>query len=108
MKFYHATTSTAAESIRKDGVIKAGAMGDVFLCRNPLDACKFLILRGTPVIYVVEVDLRRSEVIESYDHAESFFKCKAYDLRTDRSWNKASYPTPEAAVLHLRQCPHCK
>lgn len=78
MKFYHATTSTAAESIRKDGVIKAGAMGDVFLCRNPLDACKFLILRGAPVIYVVEVDLRRSEVIESYDHAESFFKCKAY------------------------------
>lgn len=74
MKFYHATTSTAAESIRKDGVIKAGAMGDVFLCRNPLDACKFLILRGTPVIYVVEVDLRRSEVIESYDHAESFFQ----------------------------------
>ena len=80
MKFYHATTSTAAESIRKDGVIKAGAMGDVFLCRNPLDACKFLILRGTPVIYVVEVDLRHSEVIESYDHAESFFKNHGVEL----------------------------
>ena len=36
------------------------------------------LFSGTPVIYVVEVDLRRSEVIESYDHAESFFKCKAY------------------------------
>lgn len=72
MKFYHATTSTAAESIRKDGVIKAGVMGDVFLCRKPLDACKFLILRGMPVIYVVEVDLRRSDVVESHDHAESF------------------------------------
>lgn len=80
MKFYHATTSTAAESIRKDGVIKAGVMGDVFLCRKPLD---FLILRGMPVIYVVEVDLRRSDVVESHDHAESFFGCKAYVHRGD-------------------------
>lgn len=83
MKFYHTTTSTAVESIRKDGVIKAGVMGDVFLCRKPLDACKFLILRGMPVIYVVEVDLRRSDVVESHDHAESFFGCKAYVHRGD-------------------------
>ena len=55
MKFYHATTSTAAESIRKDGVIKAGVMGD----------------------------LRRSDVVESHDHAESFFGCKAYVHRGD-------------------------
>ena len=68
MKFYHATTSTAAESIRKDGVIKAGVMGDVFLCRKPLDACKFLILCGMPVIYVVEVDLRRSDLFRRRGH----------------------------------------
>lgn len=78
MKFYHATTSTAAERIRKDGVIKAGAMGDVFLCRNPLDACKFLIIRGVLQVSVFEVNLRRSEVTESHDHSEKFFMCKAY------------------------------
>lgn len=87
MKFYHATTSTAAESIRKDGVIKAGVMGDVFLCRKPLDACKFLILRGMPVIYVVEVDLRRSDVVESHDHAESFFRMQG--IRTPRRYTLA-------------------
>ena len=46
MKFYHATTKEAAARIQKDGVLKAGPFGEVFLCRSPLDACKFLIIRG--------------------------------------------------------------
>lgn len=78
MKFYHATTKEAAASIQKDGVLKAGPFGEVFLCRFPLDACKFLIIRGVLQVSVFEVNLKRSEVTESHDHSEGFFQCKAY------------------------------
>lgn len=78
MKFYHATTKEAAASIQKDGVLKAGPFGEVFLCRSPLDACKFLIIRGVLQVSVFEVNLKRSEVTESHDHSEGFFQCKAY------------------------------
>ena len=78
MKFYHATTKEAAESIQKDGVLKADPFGEVFLCRSPLDACKFLIIRGVLQVSVFEVNLKRSEVTESHDHSEGFFQCKAY------------------------------
>lgn len=83
MKFYHATTNEIAEKIRKEGVLKAGCFGVVFLCRTPLDACKFLVLRGVFKISVVEVNLRRSDVVESHDHSEAFFQCKAYTHRGD-------------------------
>lgn len=78
MKFYHATTKEAAASIQKDGVLKAGPFGEVFLCRSPLDAYKFLIIRGVLQVSVFEVNLKRSEVTESHDHSEGFFQCKAY------------------------------
>lgn len=78
MKFYHATTKEAAASIQKDGVLKAGPFREVFLCRSPLDACKFLIIRGVLQVSVFEVNLKRSEVTESHDHSEGFFQCKAY------------------------------
>lgn len=78
MKFYHATTKEAAASIQRDGVLKAGPFGEVFLCRNPLDACKFLIVRGVLQVSVFEVNLKFSEVTESHDHSEKFFMCKAY------------------------------
>ena len=66
MKFYHATTNEAAASIQKDGVLKAGPFGEVFLCRSPLDACKFLIIRGVLQVSVFEVNLKCSKVTESH------------------------------------------
>ena len=87
MKFYHATTNEAAASIQKDGVLKAGPFGEVFLCRSPLDACKFLIIRGVLQVSVFEVNLKRSEVTESHDHSERFFQCKAYTHDGDNHEN---------------------
>lgn len=78
MKFYHATTGAAAESILNDGVLKADAFGEVFLCRTPLDACKFVVIRGVNLVSVLEINIKRSEVYESHDHSEAFFGCKAY------------------------------
>ena len=78
MKFYHATTIDAMRKIQEDGLIKGSFCDEVFLCKNPLDACKFLLIRGHRRISVIEVELKKNEVRESYDHSESFFQCKAY------------------------------
>lgn len=48
------------------------------LAEDPVDACKFLIIRGVLQVSVFEVNLKRSEVTESHDHSEGFFQCKAY------------------------------
>lgn len=77
MKFYHATSLENMQKIIDDGKIKS-SLGEVFLCKKPLDACKFLVLRGLRKVYVIEVELNKNDVRESYDHAESFFQCKAY------------------------------
>ena len=49
MKFYHATTEENALKIVRDGKIKMSAEGAVFVCKNPLDACKFLVIRGIEI-----------------------------------------------------------
>lgn len=77
MKFYHATSFENMQKIIDDGKIKS-SLGEVFLCKKPLDACKFLALRGLRNVSVIEVELNKNDVQESYDHAESFFRCKAY------------------------------
>ena len=77
-KFYHATTAASMTAIRKEGVLRAGSFGEVFFCREPLDACKFLVIRGLRSVEVIEVELDEAAVEESYDHSESFFGCKAY------------------------------
>lgn len=76
MKFYHATTEENMRKILGDGVIKHSIGGAVFLCRNPIDACKFLVIRGYRKICVVEVDLKKNEVDESFDHSEAFSNAK--------------------------------
>lgn len=78
MKFYHATTVENMKKILKDGVIKGSFGGEVFLCKKPMDACKFLVIRGIRRMCVIEVDLKEKVVLESCDHSEAFFQCKAY------------------------------
>ncbi|MCD7866811.1 MAG: hypothetical protein LUG62_01120 [Clostridiales bacterium] len=77
MKFYHATKPETAVKIASDGVIKA-RFGEVFLCGDKYDACKFLLIRGVKEIMVIGVDLPQDAVKESFDHSESFFQCKAF------------------------------
>ena len=77
MKFYHATTEENLLKIVDDGVIKHSMGGVVFLCRNPIDACKFLVIRGYRKICVVEVNLKKNEVDESFDHSEAFFSMQS-------------------------------
>lgn len=78
MKYYHATTKECISKIAKDGVIKHSYGGVVFLCTNPIDACKFIVMRGRKEVYTVELDLPEDNIKESNDHSEAFFRCKAY------------------------------
>ncbi len=77
-RYWHATTPENLESILSDGKIKADAFGEVFFCKAPLDACKFLVIRGVRSCGVIGVMLDESKLVESFDHSESFFGCKAY------------------------------
>lgn len=77
MKFYHATDRKNLGPILIDG-IKPGVDGYVYLCKEPIDAVKFVFIRGVQDIIVFEVNLKENEVEETFDHSEAFFKCKAY------------------------------
>lgn len=78
MRFYHATTNEVMEKILRDKEIKQSWDGCVYLCKQPIDSCKFLAIRGIRKVCVIEVELGNDEVQESHDHSESFFGCKAY------------------------------
>ena len=75
-KFYHATTPEHMRGIQMDGYIRC--FGGVFLCKNPMDACKFIIVRNYRNVSVIEVELPEDAVQESHDHSEALFGCKAY------------------------------
>jgi len=76
--FYHATTRDKMFHIVAEGKLKANTSGEVFLCKSPIDACKFLVCRGITRISVIEILLNENDVVVSDDHSESYFQCKAY------------------------------
>lgn len=79
MIYYHATEFTNLSSILENG-IHPGCDGEVYLCKKPEEALRFVVIRniGTHKKYLVcKVDLR-SGVEESFDHSEEFFRCRAY------------------------------
>lgn len=78
MKFYHATLKENMKKIIDEQRIRQSWDGVVYLCKQAVDSCKFLAVRGVREMSVIEIELNESDVEESFDHSESFFKCKAY------------------------------
>lgn len=76
-KYYHATPWENADSILKMG-IQPDRMGNIFLADSPVNASKFLLIRGFNPIAVFGVELDDSQVEETFDHNEAFFRCKAW------------------------------
>lgn len=72
MKFYHATSTENMERIAETGIIKKSWDGVVYLCKDPIDACKFLVLRGLRKICVIETELNEEDVEESFEHSQAF------------------------------------
>ena len=78
MKYYHAAPKETMIKIVREGRIRKSWDGVVYLCKEEVDSCKFLVIRGMRKMSVIEVDIDKSEVKESHDHSEKFFGCKAY------------------------------
>ena len=75
--YYHATPYKNLESILDQGILR-GYDGVVYLAKTKEDAVKFIAIRFEKDILVCEVQLNEANIKESFDHNESFFKCKAY------------------------------
>jgi len=74
MRFYHAAPKETMMKIYAEGVLKKSWDGVVYMCKDPIDACKFLVIRGMRQMSVIELELDEKEVEESHDHSETFFQ----------------------------------
>ena len=86
--FYHATSEDGFSAIMREGV---KVNGGVYLADSFQNAAKFLLIRGVNPIYVIKISgkkLDKNLLSESFDHSESFFKCKAYVYDGDINPNK--------------------
>lgn len=80
MKYYHATSKRNRKSILEKGLL-TGIDGVVYLTKKPDECLRFMAFRFDKYIDVYEVNIPKSEknkVMESFDHNENIFKCKAY------------------------------
>lgn len=68
MRFYHAAPKETMMKIYAEGVLKKSWDGVVYMCKDPIDACKFLVIRGMRQMSVIELELDEKEVEESHDH----------------------------------------
>ena len=80
--YYHATPLENLESIMDQG-IRRGCDGVIYLTQEPYEAARFVAIRGYTKILVVGIELEQHMITESFDHNESFFKCKAYTYPDD-------------------------
>ena len=98
-RYFHATTYANADSIIKDGVIRKGMDGGVYVCKQPLEAARFTVIRGQEEGSIFEVELEDRKVFEAHDHNEAFFGCKAYmymdDIPTAKVVKISRYSTRE-------------
>jgi RNA:NAD 2'-phosphotransferase (TPT1/KptA family) len=80
MIYYHATNHKNLKSILAEG-IKPSADGLVYLTDNMDNALKFMVLRPYEKIVVIEIkteELDEAKIKESFDHSQTFFKCRAW------------------------------
>lgn len=82
-RYFHATTHENAKKIMQDGVIRKGIDGGVYICKQPLEAARFVAIRGHETGTIFEVELEERKVVEAHDHNEAFFGCKAYMYMDD-------------------------
>lgn len=98
-RYFHATTHENAEKIMQDGVIRRGMDGGVYICKQPLEAARFVAIRGHETGTIFEVELEERKVVEAHDHNEAFFGCKAYmymdDIPTQKIVKISRYSTKQ-------------
>lgn len=84
--YYHATPRENIRSILAGGILR-GVDGVVYLTKEPDEAARFLLIRGCRNILCIEVLVDDEKVEETFDHNQSFFKCRAFgyfgDIKPD-------------------------
>lgn len=78
MKMYHATSYSNLYSILDDGIITNNAEGIIYLCEKPEEAARFPYMHLVRDIVVFEVEVNKKNIIETFDHNEVFFRCRAF------------------------------
>lgn len=81
--FWHATYYENLASILDNGLVP-GIDGLVYMCETEYDAAKFLYVRQCKNILTMEIKIYKkdeSKIIETFDHNERFFKCKAFGYK---------------------------
>lgn len=78
MKMYHATSYENLYSILDEGLVTNNIENIVYLCEKPEEAVRFPYIHLVRDIVVFEVEVNKKNVIETFDHSEAFFKCKAF------------------------------
>ena len=88
--YYHSTSEPNFYSILQDKQINTSLEGIVYCCETEEDCLKFAAIRsicsphGVGVIVInVPDDI---EVEETFDHSETFFKCKSYGIPCAVPW----------------------
>lgn len=98
-RYFHATTHENAKKIMQDGVIRKGIDGGAHICKQPLEAARFVAIRGHETGTIFEVELEERKVVEAHDHNEAFFGCKAYmymdDIPTQKIVKISRYSTEQ-------------
>lgn len=75
---YHATRMENLDSILEQGILPSRIDGIVYLTETPEDAAKFLLIRLVDPILVLKINVEETDLIETFDHSEVFFKCRCF------------------------------
>lgn len=82
--YYHATDYNNIASILENGLVANTYENLVYLTEKEEDAVKFVALRGYSKVVTLKVKIYKSDehnIIETFDHNEAIFKCKAFGHR---------------------------
>ena len=77
---YHATDYDNIYSIAATGLELRNAEQLIYCCEKPEDCLKFALIHGVRHVLVLKVEADDKDVVETFDHSESFFKCRCYGI----------------------------
>lgn len=76
--FYHATNFDNLASILSKGLLVNKTCDGIYLCEKSEDCLKFVYMHGLTNVLVLKCKVDERYVKESFDHSQSFFKCRAW------------------------------
>lgn len=76
--FYHSTSFKNLTEIVDKGIECRNIEKLVYLCEKSEDCLKFAYMHGCKDILVLKVKVDESDIVETFDHSENFFKCRCF------------------------------